>query len=442
MKDQVRSNLGEEPNSFIGRVQELDELRQLAGRSRALTLCGAGGIGKTRLALRLLPMLAGSFPDGVWFGERADRRQPDLVVSRIASVVEVSEEPGRPLLDTLADALRSRRILLALDNCEHLVDACARACHRLLASSPGLRVIATSREPLRVAAESGWQGPPLFLAAAGVSTGTDPGAGSDAIALFAARAAAVHPGFVLGPANVRAPLAVCRALDGVPLAIELAAAWVRALSVEQIGARLGDRFALLTTGERTAPARQRTLRAAIGWSHELLTARARVLLRRLSVFAGWSLDMAEQVCSGADLPAGEIMDLLAALADKSLVVVEPGTGETRYRMLDTIREYAASLLAEAGETAMTQGRLRDYALRETDHLMRIGMALIPASWAARVEVFRRFDAEADNLRLVLSRCLAAGDAEPGLRLCASMRPVWSVRGSVAVGGEVAPSFSR
>ncbi len=442
MKDQVHGNLGEEPNSFIGRVQELDELRQLAGRSRALTLCGAGGIGKTRLALRLLPMLAGSFPDGVWFVELADLRQPDLVVSRIASVVEVAEEPGRPLLDTLADALRSRRILLALDNCEHLIDACARACHRLLASSPGLRVIATSREPLRVAAESVWQVPPLSLPSAGISTGPDQAAGSDAIALFAARAAAVHPGFVLGPANVPAALAVCRALDGVPLAIELAAAWVRALSVEQIGARLGDRFALLTTGERTAPARQRTLRAAIDWSHELLTDRARVLLRRLSVFAGWSLDMAEQVCSGADLPAGEVMDLLAALADKSLVVVDPGTGETRYRMLDTIREYAASLLAEAGETAMTQGRLRDYALRETDHLMRIGMALIPASWAARVEVFRRFDAEADNLRLVLSRCLAAGDAEHGLRLCTSMRPVWIVRGSFAEGAEWLDSFLR
>ncbi len=440
MKDHLQSNLGEETNSFIGRERELDELRQLAGRSRALTLCGAGGIGKTRLALRLLPMLAGDFPDGVWFVELADLRQPELVVSHIASVIEVAEEPGRPLLDTLADALRPRRLLLALDNCEHLIEACACACQRLLASSPGLRVIATSREPLRVAAESVWQVPPLSLPSAGSDAGPDDPGSSDAIRLFAARAAAVHPGFVLGPANVLAAVAVCRALDGVPLAIELAAAWVRALSVEQIGSRLGDRFGLLTTGERTAPARQRTLRAAIDWSHELLTGQARVLLRRLSVFAGWSLDMAEQVCSGPDLPAGDILDLLDALADKSLVVVEPAAGETRYRMLQTIREYASSLLAEAGETTATQGRLRDYALRETERLMRIGMALTPASWPARVDVFRRFDIEADNLRLVLTRCLAAGDAENALRLCTAMRPVWIVRGSFAEGAEWLDSF--
>jgi predicted ATPase/DNA-binding NarL/FixJ family response regulator len=440
MKDHIHSNLAEEPNSFIGREQELDELRQLAGRSRALTLCGAGGIGKTRLALRLLSMLADDFPDGVWFVELADLRQPDLVVSRIASVIEVVEEPGRPLLDTLADALRPRRLLLVLDTCEHLIDACARACQRLLASSPGLQVIATSREPLRVAAESVWQVPPLSLPAADSHTGPDELGRSDAIRLFAARAAAAHPGFVLEPANVPAVLAVCRALDGVPLAIELAAAWVRVLSVEQIGARLGDRFGLLTTGERTAPARQRTLRAAIDWSHELLTDQARVLLRRLSVFAGWSMDMAEQVCSGDDLPAGDILELLGALADKSLVVVEAGAGETRYRMLDTIREYAASLLTRAAETAMTQGRLRDYALRETERLMLIGMALIPAAWPARVEVFRRFDVDADNLRLVLSRCLAAGDAESGMRICAAMRPVWIVRGSFAEGAEWLDSF--
>jgi predicted ATPase/DNA-binding CsgD family transcriptional regulator len=443
MTERSRGNLTAEPNGFVGRRQELDELLLLAGRSRALTLCGVGGIGKTRLALRLLAMLAAGFPDGTWVVELADLHQPDLVASRIASVMEVAEEPGRPLLDTLADALRPRRLLLALDNCEHLIDACARVCQRLLASSPGLRVIATSREPLRVAAESVWQVPPLSLPSAG-GFGTSPAAlgASDAVSLFAARAAAVQPGFALGPANVPAAVAVCRALDGVPLAIELAAAWVRVLSVEQIGSRLDDRFALLTSGERTAPARQRTLRAAIDWSHDLLAEQARLLLRRLSVFSGWTLDMAEQVCSGAGLPAAGILDLLVTLADKSLVVVEPDAvaGETRYRMLDTVREYAAALLAGAGETELMAGRLRDYTVRETGRLMRIGMALTQATWSARVAVFRRFDAEISNIRAVLSRCLAAGDAEDGLSICAALRPVWIVRGSYAEGIEWLDSF--
>jgi predicted ATPase/DNA-binding CsgD family transcriptional regulator len=435
------SNLTAEPNSFIGRAEELDELRGLIGRSRALTLCGVGGIGKTRLALRLLSMLADDFPDGVWLVELADLRQPDLVEARIAAVIEVAEEPGRPLLDTLADALRPRRLLLALDNCEHLIEACARTCQRLLASSAGLRVIATSREPLRVAAEFVWQVPPLSLSSAGShSAGPDEPGRSDAISLFAARAAAVHPGFAIGPANLPAATAVCRALDGVPLAIELAAAWVRVLSVEQIDSRLGDRFALLTTGERTAPARQRTLRAAIDWSHDLLSDQARVLLRRLSVFAGWTLDMAEQVCSDGDLPAANVLDLLEALADKSLVVVESAAADTRYRMLDTVREYAASLLDQVGETALMRQRLCDYTVRETDRLMRIGMALVPASWPARVEVFGRFDAELGNLRSVLAYCLAAKDAERGLRICAAMRPVWIVRGTFAEGAEWLDAF--
>ena len=438
--DQVRSNF-EEPNSFVGRQRELDELRRFVPSIRALTLCGSGGIGKTRLALRVLAGLADDFPDGVWFIELGDLRQPDLVASRVASVIGVEEEPGRPMLETLADALRPRRLLLALDNCEHLIDSCARLCQRLLASSQGLRVLATSREPLRVAAETVWQVPPLSLPEPGIAEAPEELGRYEAIRLFCDRAEASHPGFAQRPANLLAIAALCRSLDGVPLAIELAAAWVRVLTVEQIVARLDDRFRLLTSGDRTAPPRQRTLRAAIDWSYDLLGSKEQQLLRRLSVFAGWSLEMAEQLCSGDDLPAHDVLDLLATLADKSLVVVDAEAhGQARYRMLDTIREYAASRLAEAGEAAMMQQRLRDYSLQETELLSQIGMALIEAPWSARVEAFRRFDAEVANLRQVLGRCLAEGDAESGLRICTAMRPVWIVRGSFAEGAEWLDAF--
>ena len=438
--DQVRSYF-EEPNSFVGRERELDELRGLTASMRAVTLCGPGGIGKTRLAQRVLAGLAGEFPDGVWLVELGDLRQPDLVASRVASVIGVDEEPGRALLDTLADALRPRRMLLALDTCEHLIDSCAHLCHRLLASSPGLHVLATSREPLRMAAETVWQVPPLSLPRPG--TAEEPGelCRYEAVRLFGDRAGASLPGFALGPANAAAVGVLCRSLDGVPLAIELAAAWVRVLSVEQIVMRLDDRFRLLTSGDRTAPPRQRTLRAAMDWSHDLLAAREQVMLRRLSVFAGWSLEMAEQVCPGDDLPAADVLDLLAALAGKSLVVADTAArGQTRYRMLDTIREYAAARLAEAGETDMMRRRLRDYALRETERLMRMGMAQIRVPWSATVGIFGRFDDDVDNLRQVLSGCLAERDAETGLRTCTAMAPVWIVRGSFAEGAEWLDSF--
>ena len=233
--DEIQAHLPEEPNSFIGRERELAELRQMLDRTRALTLCGPGGIGKTRIALRLLALAEAEFPDGVWFVELADLQQADLVVSRIAGVIGITEEAGRPLLETLGDALRPRQMLLALDNCEHLLDACAQAGRHLLASAPGLRLLSTSREPLSVAAETIWRVPPLSVAPAGA----DPAAGGDvhryeAVRLFADRAAASRPGFAIGPGNAAAVASICRALDGMPLAIELAAARVRALSVEQI----------------------------------------------------------------------------------------------------------------------------------------------------------------------------------------------------------------
>jgi predicted ATPase/DNA-binding CsgD family transcriptional regulator len=411
--------------------------------TRVLTLCGAGGIGKTRLALRILSSVHDDFPDGVWFVELADLRQPDLVVSRIATAIGISEEPGRPLLDTLTHALRARRLLLALDNCEHLIDMCARVCRHLLAHAPDLHILTTSREPLHVAAETVWQVPPLSVGPTGIpgGGGFDDAYSYEAIRLFADRAAASVPGFAVGPANARAVAALCRALDGMPLAIELAAARVRALSVDQIRTRLADRFGLLTGGDRTAPERQRTLRAAIEWSYELLTIPEQMLLRRLSVFAGWTLEMAEEVCTDEEIPAADVLDLLTALVDKSLVTREPeALGHARYRMLDTIREYAAAQLAEAGNTARFQRRLRDYTVREAEQGVAVGMAQVPGPWSARVDLFRRYDIDSGNVTQVLNWCLADGDAESGLRICVGIRPVWIVRGSFAEGIEWLDSF--
>jgi predicted ATPase/DNA-binding NarL/FixJ family response regulator len=435
---------GDEVNAFIGRGRELAELHRLIPEARAMTLCGAPGIGKTRLAQRLVAELADRFPDGAWFVELADLRQPELVASRIAEAIGVMEEPGRPLLATLADALRPRRLLLCLDNCEHLVDSCARVCQRLLASSPGLQVITTSREPLRVAAETVWQVPPLAVPDQASSDDAEL-LRSDALLLFADRAAAARPDFALTAATSHAAWAavagICRALDGLPLAIELAAAWVRVLTVEQIEARLTDRFRLLSSAERTAPPRHRTLRAAIDWSHDLLNPQERVLLRRLSVFASWPLEMAEELCAGGLGDAGgadqladrDILNLLTALADQSLVIAEPATQGTRYRMLDSVRAYAAERLDEAGESAALHDRFRDYGVREMEQLTRIGMALVPASWETRVAAIHKYEIEAANISQILGRCLAEQDAESGLRICASTRPVWVIQGSFAEG---------
>jgi predicted ATPase/DNA-binding CsgD family transcriptional regulator len=446
--DEIRAHLPEEPNTFVGRERELVELRQLLHRTRALTLCGPGGIGKTRLALRLLATAAAEFPDGIWFVELADLRpldlqQADLVVSRIAAVIGITEEAGRPLLETLGDALRPRRMLLALDNCEHLLDACAQVGRHLLASAPGLRLLNTSREPLSVAAETIWRVPPLSVAPAGADpAAAAPGAERyEAVRLFADRAAASRPGFTVGPDNVAAVTAICRALDGLPLAIELAAARVRALSVEQIVARLDDRFGLLTAGDRSAAPRQRTLRAAIEWSYELLTEPERALFRRLAIFTGWSLEMAEQVCADDQIPAAEVLGLTAALVDKSLVVLDPELlGQARYRMLGTIREYAVLRLSQAGEAAAFRSRFRDYAIRTSEHNMELGMARIEASWPDRVDVFRRYDVDAGNVIQILNWCLEQGDAEAGLRICAAVSPCWIVWGTFGEGGEWLRSF--
>ena len=424
------TQLPEEPNRFIGRERELGYLREALHTARALTLSGAGGIGKTRLALRLMATVAGDFADGVYVVELGDLWEPDLIASRMASLIGVDAEAGRPLADTLAGALETRQALVMLDNCEHLVDACAALCQRLLAACPELRIVATSQEPLRIPQESVRQVAPLDVPPADAPRDAAELAGFESVQLFADRAAAARPGFAITERNAMAEAAISRALDGVPLAIELAAARVTVLSAEQIAARLGDRFTLLGPGDRTAPPRQRTLRATIDWSHDLLSPAEQALLRRLSVFSGWNLEMAEHVCADSSVATQDVVGLLAGLVDKSLVVVEPEVlGQARYRMLDSIRAYAAQRLAEAGESAPTQLRLRDYVVAVCEHNEAVGMATIPSGWPMVVAVFRRYDVDVGNLRQVLSRCLASGDAETGLRICAAVRPSWIVRGS-------------
>jgi predicted ATPase/tetratricopeptide (TPR) repeat protein len=426
---------------FVGRETELGELRRLLAGTRALTLRGPGGIGKTRLGLRLLGRVAAGFPDGVWLVGLADLRQPELVVSRVASVLGVSEEPGRPLIETLATALGPRRFLLALDNCEHLPDACASLCRHLLASSAGAQLMVISRIPLHIAGETIWEVPPLSVPPAGEYPAADDALGCDAVRLFAARAAASRPGFSVGPGNIRAVASICRALDGLPLAIELAAAWIRILSVEQILNRLDDRLGLMTAGGGSGQPRQRTLRAAIDWSYSLLTDGEAVLFRRLSVFTGWSLEMAEQVCSDETIAAGDVLALTAALIDQSLVLVEPETaGQARYRMLDTIRENAAERLADAEEYAAFQVRLRDYILRTAEDHLAIGMAGTPVPWPVRVSCSLRYDADSGNVAQVLDWCLTHSDAETGMRICVAVSPRWLAWGSVVEGGEWLDAF--
>jgi predicted ATPase/DNA-binding CsgD family transcriptional regulator len=435
-----RARLPAEYSSFVGRAGEVAELAELLRSARAVTLCGAGGIGKTRLALRLLAAVADQFADGVWFIDLGEMRQPELVAVAVASVVGVDEEPGRPLTDTLADAVRHRQALLVLDNCEHLLGPCAAICRRLLAAAPDLRVVATSREPLHLAAEIVWPVPPLTLPPPGASDPERLGE-YDAVRLFAERAAAVAPGFSIGPANAASIARMCRALDGLPLAIELAAAWIRVLSAEQIADRLADRFRILTSPDRSAPARQQTLRATLDWSYKLLSEPERILMRRLSVFAEWTLEMAEQVCADDQLPAPDILDLITALADKSLIELCPeALGQARYRLLESVRQYASGWLREAGEAAEYQRRRRDWVLREAQEMLVMGMAMAPGPWSARVNAFGRYDAETANVQEVLEQSLASGDAETGLRLCTAMCPVLIVRGYFSHGARWIDAF--
>ncbi|HEY7461690.1 MAG TPA: adenylate/guanylate cyclase domain-containing protein, partial [Gemmatimonadota bacterium] len=326
----VPHNLPLQLTSFVGRERELDLLRGQLSGARLLTLTGPAGSGKTRLALQLAAEVLEHYPDGIWFLDLAALTDPALVAQTAASALGLKEQTARSPLDVLADHLKSRRLLLVLDNCEHLIGACAALAERLLRAGPDVRILATSRESLSVAGEVAWPLPPLATPDPRRLPEYQPADALtqyEAVRLFIDRALLVQPTFAVTNANAPAVAQVCQQLEGIPLAIELAAARVKVMTVEQIAARLSDRFRLLTGGGRMATARHQTLRAAIDWSYDLLSEPERLLLRRLSVFAGgWTLEAAEAVCAGEGIEGWEVLDLQTHLVDKSLVLVEADVG--------------------------------------------------------------------------------------------------------------------
>ncbi|MGI8312776.1 ATP-binding protein [Saccharopolyspora hattusasensis] len=409
-----------EVTSFVGRRQATAEVKRTLSTSRLVTLTGVGGTGKSRLALHVAQQLRRAFADGVWLVELADLRDPSLLADAVAATLGLTDLSNRDREAVLVSYLANKRLLLVLDNCEHLLGGCAHLAAVLLPAAPGLRVLATSREPLGIAGEHVWPVPPLSVPRPEASL---PGDGSgrkyEALVLFEERAAAVVPGFTLNRDNERAVARLCQRLDGLPLAIELAAVRLRALTVPEVLARLEDRFRLLTGGDRAAPARHQALRAAVGWSFDLCTELERTLWARLSVFAGgFELAAAEQVCSGDGLLREEAFTGLTGLVDKSLLIMDREAPVARYRMLETIRQYGHERLT-GGEEVVVRRRHRDYYLRLCEEAA--------ADWFGpnQVEWLNRFQAEQPNVWKALEFCLTEpGEARTGLRMAGALYWYW------------------
>jgi predicted ATPase/DNA-binding CsgD family transcriptional regulator len=425
--ERAPNNLPMRLSSFVGREEELTELRRLLEGNRMLTLTGAGGCGKTRLALAVAEELVEAFENGVWLVDLAPLADPSLVPQALASAMGVREQPGRPLSETLSDHLASQKVLLVLDNCEHLVEACAELAESLLRSCHGLRVLATSREALGINGEVAWPVPSLSLPDLRRVPNVESLSRYESARLFVERTVAVKPTFALTEQNAPSVARICYRLDGIPLAIELAAARTKVLSVEEISERLGDCFGLLTTGNRTALPRHRTLHATMDWSHELLPEQERILFRRLSAFAGgFTLEAAESVCAGEDLERDEVLDLLSHLVDRSLVMVRENGGQTRYRLLELVRQYARERLEESGNEVERRHATFFMELAEEAEGKLEGPD--QSRWLVSLEN------DHDNFRAALAWSLGeGGDAGFGVRLAAALWPFWFARGYLSEG---------
>ncbi|MDQ4126390.1 MAG: LuxR C-terminal-related transcriptional regulator [Actinomycetota bacterium] len=437
MAESVPLTSGRPPNnlpfvlsSFVGRGREISELRRLLLEDyRLLTLTGPGGCGKTRLALAVATEMAEDFEDGAWWVGLASLSGPTLMSQAVAQALRVREAPTRTLLEVLVEHLESMEMLLVLDNCEHLVEGCANIADTLLRACPNLKILATSREALGIVGERVMVVPSLSLPDADEPLPAL--AGHEAVRLFVDRARAVDSTFRLTEKNAPHVARLCRKLDGIPLALEFAAARARMLSAEQILKRLEDPLKLLTAGGRTADPRHRTLRATLEWSYELFSEPERTLFGRLSVFAGgFTLEAAEAVGAGDDVEEGEVLDLLSGLADKSMVATEPspGSGDApRYRMLEPVRQYGLERLEEGGEAETTR---RQHAR----HFLELAEEAEPELRRTRqAEWLERLETEHDNLRAALSWALERREAELGLRLGAALGEFWSLRGYLSEG---------
>ena len=416
-------------SSFVGRAREVDEVCELLQRVPLLTLTGTGGIGKTRLALEVARGLVDAVPGGVWLVDLTPLANPDLVPQAVATALGIPEQPSRPLLEVVTDALRQRRPLLVLDNCEHVVGACARLAEHVLQNCPEVHILATSRETLGIPGETAWRVPGLALPNSSDQPSPQDLLETEAVRLFVERAAAAAPGFCPTD-HTAAVVDICRQLDGMPLAIELAAARSKVLTPDQIAVRLSDRFRLLASAVRTAARRQQTLRATVDWSYDILSDAERTLFNRLSVFAGGcSLEAAEAVCAdpeqAAQIAGEDVLDLLARLVDRSLLETESTDGSIRFRFLETLRQYAAERLRASGHLAMLRTRHLDWCLTIGD---AVWSGIEEALWLARV------DREQDNVRAALAGALEhPSTAEAALRLAGDMYLFWWRRGYVGEG---------
>jgi predicted ATPase/class 3 adenylate cyclase len=427
--DSYRHNLPIQLTSFFGREREMTEIKQALVEHHLVTLTGSGGVGKTRLSLQVAADLLDQFPDGVWFVELASITDPNLIPQTILTAAQMQTQQGITALETLTDFLREKTSLLILDNCEHLLEASAKLANALLHAAPNLKILSSSREALGVSGEQAWRVPSLSIPDLKSLPPTDKLSQFESVRLFIERAMLVQSNFVFTTENAPAVAQICYRLDGIPLAIELAAARVNVLRVEQIAERLNDRFRLLTGGSRTALPRQQTLRAMIDWSYDLLSENEQILLRRLSVFSdGCTFEAVEQVCSDGKIHADDILDLLSHLVDKSLIIFDEHADQTRYRMLETIRQYARDKLLEAGEGENVRKEHLKFFLKVAEDAEPGLTGSQQIIWLDNLEVNH------GNLRAGLEWSLDS-DVEAGLRLGAALWRFWLVRGYLTEGLE-------